>query len=390
MNQRFCEIGCSEKLMQKAAEVLTETFTALGNTHWPNRERALKEVEECIAAPNICIGLCDGDELLGWIGLRPMYEKTWELHPLVVSPQHQNGGVGRRLVAELEKRARERGVIGIALGTDDEHDQTSLAHIDIDEKNIFQEITNIRNVNRHPFEFYKKCGYMIVGIIPNANGPRKPDIWMWKTLGLPMKAGELPAVGRGGLPPRTAAANASVGPCTQAGMNVRFELLSDISQDVIDAFSRWENDPELIPFSRPNACQKDLDRREAVTGEDLQKRLAHNTIYLIYLDEMLIGEMNYQVDPRHLYRKQPGTAWVGITIGEASARGQGIGGQAMRHLEARVFQQGLTRIELGVFEFNANAIKLYRRLGYVEIGRIPDFTFWQGRLWQDIRMEKEV
>ncbi|ENY3597990.1 aminoglycoside N-acetyltransferase AAC(6')-Ia, partial [Acinetobacter baumannii] len=29
---------------------------------------------------------------------------------------------------------------------------------------------------------YKKCGYMIVGIIPNANGKRKPDIWMWKDI----------------------------------------------------------------------------------------------------------------------------------------------------------------------------------------------------------------
>ncbi len=171
-------------------------------------------------------------------------------------------------------------------------------------------------------------------------------------------------------------------------MNVRFELLTEITQDHIDAFSRWENDPELIPRSRPNQCQADIDRREPVTREDLQKRLTHNTIFLIYLDERLIGEMNYQVDPRQLYRKQAGSAWIGITIGEASARGRGIGAQAMRHLEEQIWQRGLRRIELGVFEFNTNAIRLYQSLGYVEIGRIPDFTFWQGRMWQDIRMEK--
>jgi RimJ/RimL family protein N-acetyltransferase len=47
-------------------------------------------------------------------------------------------------------------------------------------------------------------------------------------------------------------------------------------------------------------------------------------------------------------------------------------------------------MELGVFEFNTHAIKLYEKTGFQEIGRIPDFTFWQGRMWQDIRMEKYV
>ena len=53
-------------------------------------------------------------------------------------------------------------------------------------------------------------------------------------------------------------------------------------------------------------------------------------------------------------------------------------------------EQGLHRIELGVFEFNTNAIKLYQRAGYKEIGRIPEFTYHQGRMWQDIRMEKFI
>ena len=34
--------------------------------------------------------------------------------------------------------------------------------------------------------------------------------------------------------------------------------------------------------------------------------------------------------------------------------------------------------------------KLYQKAGYQEICRIPDFTFWQGKMWQDIRMEKYV
>jgi RimJ/RimL family protein N-acetyltransferase len=98
--------------------------------------------------------------------------------------------------------------------------------------------------------------------------------------------------------------------------------------------------------------------------------------------------MDYQIDPPHLYRKETGTAWIGILIGEETARGKGIGYWALQYLEKEIKEQGWKRIELGVFEFNMNAIKLYQKLGYREIGRIHDFTFWQDRMWQDVRMEK--
>jgi hypothetical protein len=32
----------------------------------------------------------------------------------------------------------------------------------------------------HPFEFYQKCGFVIVGVVPDANGYSKPDILMAK------------------------------------------------------------------------------------------------------------------------------------------------------------------------------------------------------------------
>lgn len=171
-------------------------------------------------------------------------------------------------------------------------------------------------------------------------------------------------------------------------MNINFMPLREPTPEIIEALNRWENDPELIPFIRPNQTQVDLDRRETMTLDDLQKRLQHVHTYLIYLEGQLVGEMNFMVDPGHLYKKEPGTAWIGITIGEASGRGKGIGALAMRFLEEEIRDRGLKRIELGVFEFNARAIHLYQQLGYQEIGRVSDFTFWQDKLWQDIRMEK--
>ena len=98
--------------------------------------------------------------------------------------------------------------------------------------------------------------------------------------------------------------------------------------------------------------------------------------------------MNFQTDFIHLYKHEPDTAWLGMGIGEASARNKSVGTQALAYLEEQIKQQGLKRIELGVFEFNEPALKLYQKRGYQEIGRIKDFTYWQGKMWTDIRMEK--
>jgi RimJ/RimL family protein N-acetyltransferase len=131
-----------------------------------------------------------------------------------------------------------------------------------------------------------------------------------------------------------------------------------------------------------------LEKRQPITPDDLLQRLNHQHIYLIYLEGQLVGEMSYQVDPAHLFKKERGTAWIGITIGEEHARGKGIGRQSVQYLEEQIAAHGLARIELGVFEFNAAARALYQNMGYREIARIEDFTYWQDRMWQDIRMEK--
>jgi len=172
-------------------------------------------------------------------------------------------------------------------------------------------------------------------------------------------------------------------------MNIQFTKLADPSlPEVLSAFTSWENNPALVHLARPNQSQTDIERKSEVDRDELGQRLEYQTIYLIRLNDQLVGEMSYQIDPPHLYKKEAGTAWIGITLGEESARGKGIGLLAMQHLEKEIRQIGYKRIELGVFEFNVPAQKLYKKMGYVEIGRIPEFTFWQDKMWTDIRMEK--
>ena len=80
-----------------------------------------------------------------------------------------------------EERVKERGGLTIILGTDDENDQTTLSGCNL-LPNVYEHIARVRNLKQHPYEFYQKLGYVIVGIIPDANGLGKPDILMAKSL----------------------------------------------------------------------------------------------------------------------------------------------------------------------------------------------------------------
>ncbi len=171
-------------------------------------------------------------------------------------------------------------------------------------------------------------------------------------------------------------------------MDIKFEKLTEPTPEIAEHINKWENDPALVPRIRPNPSKEALQGREHITVDKLAHRLEHHEVYLIYMDGQLVGEMDFQIDPKHLVKKEAGTAWIGILIGEEIARGRGVGFHAMEYLEEEIKRQGLTRIELGVFEFNTNAIKLYQKLGYNEIARIDGFTFWNDKMWQDVRMEK--
>lgn len=46
--------------------------------------------------------------------------------------------------------------------------------------NVLERAAAIRNHRGHPYEFYQKVGFVIIGVMPNANGPGKPDIFMAK------------------------------------------------------------------------------------------------------------------------------------------------------------------------------------------------------------------
>jgi aminoglycoside 6'-N-acetyltransferase I len=169
-------------MVYEAAQLLVDGFRENYPDAWPDIDSALTEVRECLSVGVVRVCVNEKGSVLGWIGGRIDYDGlVWELHPLVVDRAFQGQGIGRALVDDLEKLAVKQGVITIQLGTDDEDNRTSLGGIDL-YPDVWRHISEIKNNGRHPYEFYQKMGYVIVGVIPDANGFGKPDILMAKRI----------------------------------------------------------------------------------------------------------------------------------------------------------------------------------------------------------------
>ncbi len=172
-------------LIQQAAQILVDGFKEHYPEAWPTLADGLVEVHEMLAADRILrIALDDNEDVIGWIGGIPQYDgHVWELHPLVVKPNLQMKGVGTALVLDFEEQVRLRGALTITLGTDDEDNRTSLSNVDL-YQDTWQKINEIKNLSRHTYVFYQKMGYVITGVMPDANGIGKPDILMSKRVKL--------------------------------------------------------------------------------------------------------------------------------------------------------------------------------------------------------------
>ncbi len=174
----------NSQLIQQVADLLFVSFQENYPHAWPNIEAALKEVEESLAEDRISrVAIAEENGMvLGWIGGIKQYNGfVWELHPLAVKAEFRRRGIGRSLVADLEKEVKKRGGITLWVGTDDENNQTSLSQKNL-YPNLWEHVKNIKNWRGHPYAFYQKIGFVIVGVMPDANGLGKPDIYMAKRI----------------------------------------------------------------------------------------------------------------------------------------------------------------------------------------------------------------
>ncbi|MEP7291862.1 MAG: GNAT family N-acetyltransferase [Chloroflexota bacterium] len=167
--------------IEQMARLIVEGFRVVAPSAWTTFEEGLEEVHDDLKRGFCRAALDDSGAVIGWVGGRYAYGMVWELHPLVVDPERQGQGIGRALVLDFEEQARSRGALTALLGSDDEADMTTLSGVDLYD-DLPRKLAQAKGNSPHPLEFYRKLGYAIIGVVPDANGRGKPDIILGKAL----------------------------------------------------------------------------------------------------------------------------------------------------------------------------------------------------------------
>jgi len=169
----------NETQIIQAAQILTDSLP-IG---WPTLQDALDEINKLLTPENTLLAAVENDIVLGWGGILPEYNgNVFELHPLAVRCDRRRQGIGRAIVTALEDEARKQGGLTIHIGADDEKGdgETSFANVDLYD-DLPGKIKSF-SPGRHQTGFYLKLGYKIIGVMPDANGIGKPDIYLGKRL----------------------------------------------------------------------------------------------------------------------------------------------------------------------------------------------------------------
>lgn len=177
---RIIPLDDDRDVVRQAAELLVEGFRADWPDAWPRIEDALGELATFAGDDDrFAWAAVDAEgAVLGWVGAIRMYGgNVWELHPMVVHPDHRGRGIGRALVEHLAGQARDAGALTLWLGTDDEAQMTTLGGAEL-YPGVLDKLRDLRDLRRHPFGFYQRLGFEIAGVVPDANGAGKPDILM--------------------------------------------------------------------------------------------------------------------------------------------------------------------------------------------------------------------
>jgi aminoglycoside 6'-N-acetyltransferase I len=172
----------TKRVREQAAILLVDHFDEPRG--WPTLELAREEVVH-VLRDGFARAMLAGEILLGWVGGLPEYRgRVWELHPIVVRREDRRRGIGRALVAAFESEAATRGALTVTLGTDDDSGMTSLAGVDLYD-DVPRHIAELRDLGGgHPFQFYRRLGFVVTGVMPDANGRGLPDIYMSKPIRL--------------------------------------------------------------------------------------------------------------------------------------------------------------------------------------------------------------
>ena len=180
----FVDVRTQDAAFVAAVAALAfDAFRAHAPDWLPNVAAARAEVLESLQPGRNSIALVDASRApIGWIGFEPQGARVWEIHPIAVRVAEQGKGHGRALVAHVETLAREQGILTLFASTSDEVGATSLSNVDL-YADPFGAMAEARWQGSHACEFWRRVGFRLVGVLPDAEGEGKPSIHFAKRVG---------------------------------------------------------------------------------------------------------------------------------------------------------------------------------------------------------------
>jgi len=132
---------------------------------------------------------------------------------------------------------------------------------------------------------------------------------------------------------------------------------------------RWQNDPEVfrwMDYHRPFSLE-DIHAGEA-------RAIKEGIPFIIEVEGRGIGRIGL-----NNFRRRDGLASMYIFIGERESWGKGYGFDALMALLAYAFDTlNLRQVELWGLGDNERAIRMYKKIGFVEEARLPERSFHEG------------
>jgi RimJ/RimL family protein N-acetyltransferase len=159
------------------------------------------------------------------------------------------------------------------------------------------------------------------------------------------------------------------------GKNV---LLRPVKRSDISYFLKWFNDPEVIQYLEMYLPMTEMSEEKFI--EELGTTRARSDA--LFVIEVIEGKSTKPIGNCGLGQINPKdhNAQLGIAIGEKDYWGKSYGTEAARLLIDYGFQQlNLHRISSAAFAFNERSIKLHKKLGFQEEGRLRQAMFKNGQ-----------
>lgn len=308
-------------ILRPGRDADAEGFVALVGRCWSDypgcvldtehEERALLAFASHVAARGGALWTAeDGGDVVGMAAVLPGADGAWELEKLYVHPDHHGAGLGHRLLDAAEAHAIAAGAVRLTLWTD----------------------TRFLRAHR----FYEKRSWVRTGPV-RALDDRSGTLEY--AYGKPVD----------GVQPLGAAAAASAAPrlasilaaCVDAGASVSY----------------------LAPID-PAAARAEMDKaaRQVAEGASL--------LFGGWVGGVLCGTVRLDLAWQP---NQPHRAEIAKLLVLPAARGHGLAARLMQAAEAAAHVAGRTLLTLDTRADDAGE-RLYRRLGWIEAGRIPGFS----------------